>query len=149
MPQDFDALYALEEACFEQPDRFSRRTMRHLVQRPHAAVWIAEDDGKMAGFALVESTEVRGGVRAYIQTIEVGPEWRSQGVGGKLLDRIEGSARLAEAALIWLHVDAANAGAIRLYEAHGYFCEGRQENFYPLGRAALIYVKRLEDSESL
>jgi len=49
--------------------------------------------------------------------------------------------------LIWLHVDVTNAGAIRLYEVHGYRCEGREENYYPRGRAALIYVKRL-DSEA-
>ncbi len=41
--------------------------------------------------------------------------------------------------MIWLHVEAANASAIRLYEAHDYRCEGRKENYYPLGQAALIY----------
>jgi ribosomal-protein-alanine N-acetyltransferase len=143
-PEDFDALYTLEEACFEPPFRFSRRQMRALVQRPQAAVWIAEEDGKMAGFAIVEWRPGRGGVAAYIQTIEVALEARGQGVGSTLLGRIEGSVRSAGAGLIWLHVEAANVDAIRLYEAHGYFCEGRRENFYPLGRAALIYRKRLD-----
>jgi ribosomal protein S18 acetylase RimI-like enzyme len=41
-------------------------------------------------------------------------------------------------------VEAANVGAIRLYETQGYSCLGRQENYYPLGRAALIYKKRLD-----
>jgi ribosomal protein S18 acetylase RimI-like enzyme len=44
---------------------------------------------------------------------------------------------------IGLHVDAENAGAIRLYESGGYRLEGRQENYYARGRAALIYSKRL------
>jgi len=43
-----------------------------------------------------------------------------------LLRLIEGSARAAGAQLIWLHVDAENASAIRLYEAHGYLCERRE-----------------------
>jgi ribosomal protein S18 acetylase RimI-like enzyme len=64
-------------------------------------------------------------------------------VGGDLLNRIESSARAAGAQRIWLHVEAANAAAIRLYEAQGYLCEGRQEKFYPESRAALIYRKRL------
>jgi ribosomal-protein-alanine N-acetyltransferase len=145
--EDFDSLYALEEVCFEPLFRFSRRTMRTLVQRAHAATWMAEDKGAMAGFAIVEWTERKTGVTAYIQTIEVAPEQRRHGVGRELLNRIEGSVRLVDANSIWLHVDAENAGAIRLYEAQGYHCEGRQERFYPLGRAALIYVKRL-DSES-
>jgi ribosomal-protein-alanine N-acetyltransferase len=143
-PEDFDALYALEEVCFEPPFRFGPRTMRQLVQRPHAATWIAEEAGRMAGFGLVEWTERKTGVTSYIQTIEVAPEERGRGVGSELLGRIEGSALAASAALIWLHVKAVNAGAIRLYEAQGYSCEGRQENYYPLGRAALIYLKRLD-----
>jgi ribosomal-protein-alanine N-acetyltransferase len=142
-PEDFDPLYALEERCFEPPSRFGRRYMRLLVGRANAATWIAEEDGRLWGFAIVEWSECRCGVTAYIQTIEVAPEMRGRGVGGALLGSIEGSARAAGAGLIWLHVEAANAGAIRLYEAQGYVCDGRQENYYPHGRAALIYVKRL------
>jgi len=143
-PQDFDQLYALEELCFEPPERFSRRYMRNLVSRANVATWIAEEDGRLTGFAIVEWREGKHGVTAYIQTIEVAPEARGRGVGSELLSRIEGSARGAGAYLIWLHVEATNAGAIRLYEAHGYACEGRKENYYPQGRAALIYGKRLD-----
>jgi ribosomal protein S18 acetylase RimI-like enzyme len=144
MPQDFDTLYALEVLCFEHPERFSRRYMRQLVSRSNAATWIAEEDGRMAGFAIVEWAERKNGVTAYIQTIEVAPGVRGRGIGRELLGRIEGSARETGAALIWLHVMEANASAIRLYESHGYRCEGREENYYPRGRAALIYKKRQE-----
>lgn len=140
---DFDALYALEEVCFQPPDRFSRRTMRLLVQRPHAATWIAEEDEKMAGFAVIEWAERRSGITAYVQTIEVAPEGRGRGVGRELLCCIESAAGIAGAVSVWLHVDATNLGAIRLYEAQGYSCEGRRENYYPLGRAALVYRKLL------
>jgi ribosomal protein S18 acetylase RimI-like enzyme len=46
--------------------------------------------------------------------------------------------------MIWLHVDAENADAIRLYEKHGYRYENKQEDYYAPGHAALIYAKRLE-----
>ena len=98
----------------------------------------------MAGFAIVEWSERRGESSAYIQTIEVAPEARRRGVAAELLNRIEGSVREADAGSIWLHVEAENAGAIQLYEAQGYRCQGRKENFYPLGQAALIYMKRLD-----
>ena len=143
-PQDFDVLYALEELCFEPPVRYSRRHMRLLVSRSNGATWIAEEDGRLTGFAIVEWAERKNGITAYIQTIEVAPEARNRGVGRELLGRIEDSARLACAGVIWLHVEEVNAAAIRLYEAHGYRCEGREEKYYPLGRAALIYVKRLD-----
>ena len=147
-PEDFDQLYALEKLCFEPPTRFSRRYMRQLVSRANAATWIAEEDGRLTGFAIVERVERKNGVTAYIQTIEVALETCGKGVGRELLTRIENSARLAGAAFIWLHVEETNAAAIRLYEAQGYRCESRQENYYPLGRAALIYGKRLENGNA-
>jgi ribosomal protein S18 acetylase RimI-like enzyme len=105
---------------------------------------MAEEDGQMTGFAIVEWNRKPDEMIAYIQTIEVAPERRGCGVGHELIGRIESSARLAGARRIWLHVEVSNAGAIRLYEAHGYRCEGRQENYYPRGRSALIYGKRLD-----
>jgi len=147
--EDFAGLYAIEELCFQPPFRFGRRQLRQLVQRRNAATWIAEQDGLLCGFAIVEWMRDRGGVIAYLQTIEVAPDWRGLGVGSELLRRVEGSARAAGAWQIWLHVDAENAAAIRLYEANGYRIEGRRENYYPLGRAALICLKALESEPLL
>lgn len=143
-PDDFDRLYALEEACFEPPVRFDREYMCQLVSRWDAATWIAEVAGQMAGFAIVKWAAGRSGVRAYIETLEVAPDARRCGVGRELLSRIEGSARQAGARLIWLHVEEVNDAAIRLYEGQGYRCESREEDYYPMGRAALVYAKRLD-----
>ena len=144
IPADFDRLYALEEVCFAPPSRFSRRFMTSLVQSANAATWIAEEAGQIVGFAIADWAEEGNENAAYIQTVEVSPEARGQGVGRELLNRIEGSARLAGACSIWLHVEEGNTAAIRLYEPQGYRCEGREEDYYPEGRAALIYVKRLD-----
>jgi ribosomal protein S18 acetylase RimI-like enzyme len=143
-PDCFRALYAIEEICFQPPLRFSRAYMRRLVESADAATWIAEDGGEMAGFAIVEWGGEAGSIAAYIQTIEVAPARRGLGIGGELMRRVEQSALAAGAKSVWLHVDAENAGAIRLYEAHGYALEGKEANFYPRGRAALIYAKPLE-----
>jgi ribosomal-protein-alanine N-acetyltransferase len=140
---DFAALYGIEEVCFQRPLRFGLRYMRELVGNPDGATWIAEEAGRMAGFAIVEWETEASGVLAYIQTIEVAPDWRGRGVGGELLRCMEASARGAGALAIWLHVDAENAVAIRLYRAHGYFCRGKQEDYYARGRAALVYAKML------
>ena len=98
----------------------------------------------MAGFAIVEWERETDGTIAYIQTLEVAPEKRGVGVGAELLRRVGGSAQKAGAVEIWLHVDAENAAAIRLYERHGYQFNGREENYYAQGRAALVYSKLLE-----
>jgi ribosomal protein S18 acetylase RimI-like enzyme len=141
--KDFAELYAIEELCFQPPFRFGRWQMRRLVRSANTATWIAEQDGRMCGFAIADWTEQAGQIAAYIQTIEVAPDSRGQGVAGELLSRIEASARAAGAQYIWLHVDAENASAIRLYETNGYRINGREENYYPYGKAALVCSKPL------
>ena len=142
-PGDFAALYAVEELCFEPPFRFSRAYMRQLVRSANSATWIAEEGGELIGFAIVEWARSEKGTSAYIATIEVRPGRREKGIGAELLRRVEDSAVAAGAATIWLHVDAENAAAIRLYEAHGYVRQGREEHFYARHRAALVYAKAL------
>ena len=142
-PDDFPQLYAIEEACFEHRLRFDRRYMQRLVTRPSAATWIAEQDGQMAGFGAVGWSRQKNIDVAYIQTLEVLPVMRGQGIGAELLRRLERSSHAAGATVIWLHVDETNAGAIRLYEAAGYQHTGREKDFYPEGRPALIYQKPL------
>jgi [ribosomal protein S18]-alanine N-acetyltransferase len=147
-PSDFKTLYRVEETCFEPAHRFSRRYMRDLVDDPNGATWIAEENGVMAGFAIVDWMRESAEVIAYIQTIEVKPEWRGLGVGHELMGRIEASARAAGARVIWLHVDAANDPAIALYERHGYLRRRRHEGYYGRGRPALVYAKELGDERS-
>jgi ribosomal protein S18 acetylase RimI-like enzyme len=144
-PADFDELYGIEEICFQPPLRFPRRYLRRLLESAESAAWIAEEDGKIAGFAVADCVRRDvAGQFAYIETIEVLPDMRGRGIGNELLRRIEESARENGAGAIGLHVESQNAGAIRLYEAHGYVCEGRKDNYYANGRAGLIYRKRLQ-----
>jgi len=153
-PADFAALYAVEEACFAAPFRFSRELMRKLIANPNSASWIAEDNfagtntekGKnkeLAGFAIVDWATVPKGTVAYIQTIEVHPGLRRQGIAGELLRLSEVSALVVGATAIWLHVDVENTAAMRLYEGRGYARKGREEHFYARNRAAFIYAKSL------
>lgn len=142
-PDDFAALYAIEEVCFQPPLRFTRRYMRQLVEAQDSATWIAEAGGAMAGFAIVECTEDAHGVSAYIATIEVLPERRGGGVGKELMGRVEDSARAAGAAVLWLHVDPLNVGAVRLYERFCFALAGNEDDFYAPGRGALVYRKLL------
>jgi len=154
---DFHDLYAIEEVCFQPPERFTRRYMRQLIASPDAATWIAEQTtamagvpgdrslslGCMAGFAIVEWAQQITGIVAYIATIEVLPEHRGSGIGAELLRRLEGSANAERAVQIWLHVDAENTAAIQLYERSGYCNSGRADHFYARNRPASIYVKNL------
>jgi [ribosomal protein S18]-alanine N-acetyltransferase len=138
---DFPGLFAIEEACFAPQLRFERQYLRRLIASPQTRTWIAEEDRALAGFAIVHLSRHADQTVAYLETIEVDQRWRHRGVGGQLLARTEGSAQAAGAAMIWLHVDAENEQAIRLYQAHGYLRDGSKEHFYPNGHAAWIYRK--------
>jgi len=143
-PADLTQIHALEELCFSPALRFSREYMRQLVSRVKAATWVAEEDGKLAGFASVGLKSSRNGTVAYLETIEVSPGSRGRGIGRELLRRIEGSAAEARAASIWLHVDTENLGAIHLYKSQGYRVEERMQEFYPDGHPALLLSKQLQ-----
>lgn len=141
-PNDFAALYAVEELCFTPPFRFGRILMRQLIENSHSATWVAEEDSRLIGFSIVEWSTKPAGRSAYVQTIEVHPSWRGRSIGAELLRRVEDSARAAGANTISLHVDVENTAAIRLYESHGYERQRREENYYPRQRAAFVYQNR-------
>ena len=143
VPNDFDQLYAIEEVCFPPSQRFGRRYMRSIIENHNSATWIAERDGRMTGFAIVDWATEDGEATAYIETIEVLPAERRSGAGSELMDRLESSARAANAESIWLHVDSRNQAAVKLYEAFGYTVQGREEGYYGSGSAALVYAKLL------
>jgi ribosomal protein S18 acetylase RimI-like enzyme len=142
-PDDFDDLYAIEEVCFQSPERFTRRYLRQLIDSHGTVTWIAEENGQIAGFAIVEFVRDVAPTVAYISTIEVLPAQRGAGIGAELLRRLEGSANVERATGIWLHVDVENASAIRLYERLGYRKNSRANHYYARNRPAAIYVKQL------
>ena len=144
IPKDFAALYAIEELCFQPEFRFSRKYMQQIVNHSNSVTWIAEEDGRMGGFAIAEFARKAGGTIGYIQTIEVAPERRKQGIGPGTLAPRRRLRRAASAQAMWLHVHAENDPAIRLYETNGYLREGGEEDYYAPGHAALVYVKALE-----
>jgi ribosomal protein S18 acetylase RimI-like enzyme len=144
MADDFSALYAVEERCFEPRFRFGRGYMQHLLKGAESAAWVAEEDGVMAGFAIVALNRNLRKDGGYLQTIEVLPEFRSRGIGEKLLSLAEVSVLTRSVQTMSLHVDEDNDSAIRLYERCGYRRRGRKDNFYARGRSALLYVKQLE-----
>ena len=146
-PDDFARLYSIEEICFQPPIRFSRPYLRGIIERSSSITWVAEENGREVGFSVVNCSDEDIGVMAYIQTIEVTPEYRRHGIGLELLRRMESSARERGASVIWLHVDTTNEAAIGLYKAHGFRHQGRQAHYYARGRAADVYMKSLQPAD--
>jgi len=139
---DFEAMYRLDEACFEPRFRFSREQMRMFAEAENARVVIA-DDGGLAGFCVLHVENVGDKCVGYVVTLDVAPEWRRQGVAGELMLRAEVEARDSGCAAMALHVFVDNEPAQRFYQSGGFVRSGRAPGFYGRGVDAWVYRKML------
>jgi len=141
---DFEELYRVEQLCFLPPLRFSRALMRELTASPFGECWLdVGAEKEIRGFVVMGYEREDAQLAAYLHTLEVLPEHRKQGIATALLAQAEDSARKAGAAIVWLHVEEGNLTAIRRYEAQGFAACGREEDYYPDKKSALVYLKRL------
>ncbi|MEX0758453.1 MAG: peptidase C39 family protein [Tistlia sp.] len=114
---DLDALVALENRCFES-DRLSRRSFHHLLSKGHAALSVAEREGRLLGYALVLFHGQTALARLY--SLAVAQEARGQGIARRLLTVAEADALAEGCAVLRLEVRADNPPAIALYRDAGY-----------------------------
>ncbi len=140
--RDLRALFAIEEACFEPPVRFSRSLMRSLAEDPDCRTWLAILDGIRVGFAIVGLHSEADPTTAYIWTIEVLPAFRRRGAARAMLNGVESSAREAWALAIELHVSERNADALALYEGAGYVRLAVEPQYYGRREDAFRYRKQ-------
>src|SRR5579871_5619607 len=78
---DFEALYAIDQCCFEPQIAYSRRELRIYLRLPGAECLVAEAGGKPIGFIVT----VHDAISAYIITLDVLPEHRRKGTASALL----------------------------------------------------------------
>ena len=138
-PTDLDAMFRLDELCFEEPFRFSQTAMRRFAESRKARAVIAESNGRLAGFAILH---VEGRV-GYVVTLDVDEEFRRRGLAARLMQEMEQYALNADCAVVGLHVFVGNGSAIRFYERVGYKRAGDVPGFYGEGLDAWVYRKKL------
>jgi GNAT superfamily N-acetyltransferase len=134
---DLAAQYAeLEPERFAVPDEAAQLAHFHeevAQPREDTALWlVAEVDGDAVGEAFAELVEPSptaaiqpqrdlGRRRVHLDYLAVQAPFRSRGVGGRLLDAVEGWAREHGAELVTADTNLrSNVGAIEFYERHGY-----------------------------
>ena len=142
--RDIEALIALENAVFTT-DILSRRSFRHFLTSPKSSLIVAEDSGKLAGYALVLYPARSKLARLY--SIAVAPHIASRGIGPLLLAAAEAAARRRRRAMR-LEVHEHNTRAIGRYEKSGYRLFGRLHRYYDDGGDALRFEKLLEGAKS-
>ena len=143
--RDLDALVAIENAVFTT-DILSRRSFRHFLASQKSSLIVAEEGGKLAGYALVLYPARAKLARLY--SIAVAPHIASRGIGPLLLAEAEAAAARRRRRAMRLEVHEHNTRAIGRYEKSGYRLFGRHRRYYDDGGDALRFEKPLGGAKS-
>ena len=137
-PNDFDLIWKLDQICFPEGIAYSRDEMRMFLALRTSFCILAEANGKLAGFTIVDSRPPRMG---YVVTIDVAPEMRRFGVASALLAETEKRLRQQRSPGIRLEVAVNNEGAIDFYTRHGFCKIGIKPGYYN-GRLDALSMKK-------
>jgi ribosomal-protein-alanine N-acetyltransferase len=137
-PSDFETLYEIDQACFDQLIAYSRRDLRTYLKFPRAECVIGETGAsEVAGFCI----SARRAQQGYIITMDVLPKFRRQGLATALLDEAERRMTMKKVTEVWIETATDNEPAIAFWQKHGYRKRGVQKHYYPDGRDAFTMQK--------
>ncbi len=122
---DVPAVHEIDLLAFTLP--WPERSFRfEVTSNPVSRCWVAEVDGRVAGMAVVWMIVDE----AHVATIATHPDFRRQGIGGKLLTHVLQSAMSEGAVRSLLEVRASNEAAQSMYRRFGYVEDGRRPRYY-------------------
>lgn len=129
---DLDAVLLIEQSSFPLP--WKREHFLHEITAPHSFPFVAEIDGKVAGYVCLMSLFEE----AQILDIAVAAEQRGRGVGRLLMEKAFAVAREKGAEVMALEVRESGAAAIGLYRALGFRQTGIRANYYESRENAVL-----------
>lgn len=97
-------------------DRYAPERLREQLDDPRQAWRVARRGDALVGFAHA----LRDETGCKLDKLYVDPASQRRGIGGALLQAVEGWARRQQARRLWLQVNRGNAQAIRAYEKYGF-----------------------------
>jgi RimJ/RimL family protein N-acetyltransferase len=135
-PTDAEQLVELGRAVGSEPEGWlisvdgwrsiadERRYLKAIRRYPHAAVYVAEDGGRIVGRLSLSRDQHPASRHVADLGLMVAMSHRRQGIGRALLETAVMWAREAEVTKLELHVLPWNEPAIALYEGFGFEREG-------------------------
>jgi len=145
-PKDAEGLTRLGEAVGSEPEGWlvttngwrqvsdERRYLRAIRRYPNAAVFVAEDDGRIVGRLSIARDQHPASRHVADLGLMVAMTHRRQGIGTRLLETALDWARQSEVRKLELHVFPHNEAAIKLYEKFGFVKEGYRRGHYRRGQ---------------
>ncbi len=163
VPGDAPALVALAEAVGREDGRWilaserwrsvgdERRFLRSVQSHADAAVYVAEDDGRVVGRLSLARDPHPASRHVADLGLMVAAEHRRRGVGKALLGEAVAWSRSVGIRKLELHVFPWNEPALKLYESFGFEREGYRKRHYLRGGElvdAILMAYSLEDGSS-
>jgi len=139
-PDDFEILWKIDQICFTRGISYSRRELAFFIQRKRGFTLVAEPEGEIAGFVVVEYDRHGQG---HVITIDVLPEARRSGLGSRLMAEAEERLLALKCSVVSLEAAVDNAAALAFYKRHGYSVFQTIPRYYLDSIDALVLAKEL------
>jgi len=139
---DVSEVVYIENRSFRVP--WSERTFKSLLRQPHAALFVAETAGQIAGYAAVWFVADE----AELGDLAVHPDFRRRGIGSLLLGRALEEAEGRATRILYLEVRAGNKDARRLYERSGFEVVTVRRGYYSHPVEDALVMRRLIGTQS-
>jgi [ribosomal protein S18]-alanine N-acetyltransferase len=134
--RDIEAMYALDQICFQRIFAFTKATFRYLAANCDNISIVAESRaGSLAGFAILE---IHPPDSTCLTTIDIHPDFRRKGLGSHLLQHALKIASGRGLFKTHLQVYVGNEAAIAFYLGFGYCIEEYLPDFYARGVDACL-----------
>lgn len=136
--EDVDQVARLERICFSDP--WSKKTFIEELQFKLAIPLVAKLEKEVVGYTCLWHLDNQ----MELANFAVSPDYRSKGIGEKLMKRILLEAKEKGCKSIVLSVRESNKAGINLYTKFGFVEVGRRKKYYRLPTEdALAMVKTL------
>jgi len=137
-PQDFPALYKLDQACFPAGISYSKTTLRYFLSLPTADCLVAMQDTHIAGFILTQENPPL----AHIITLDVAEKFRRMGIASALLAESEANLARRGVRTILLETAIDNEPGVAFWRHHGYVVKATLKRYY-LGRLDAYEMRKI------
>ena len=140
--KDFPTLLSIDQASFPPGIAYNSAELSYFMDREDAHTLVAESDGSIVGFLVMEIAPRRKS--ATIITLDIPEEHRRQGYASGLLVESEKILRERRVGRYDLQVDVHNEAAIAFYQKHGFETLRVLPHYYSNGNNAYLMTKQLE-----
>lgn len=133
-PDDLDRLVEIEKLCFNSDIGLTREKIYRLIINPNVVNLVACYDGRVIGSATSFSRRSKNNLSGRIYNLAVDPDYRSKGIGRKLLNFLIRRFELLRYSRIYLEVDEFNDKAIQIYHSIGFKEYRKLHDYYGKGK---------------